>query len=162
MKENQVCHVCWMYIYMAYSIGSKSSAYRKIIVVARYIWIQMNVAKKIINSSCMSADSFLIIILWKEAWVSTMENYQCSQAVIVHLCIISYRWLNNSIMSMIISIVDWFACDIVLIFLFFFLQLSTTLTTLMTLLSQNWTRWTSISLSILMKGNKGLIINFLL
>ena len=84
MKENQVTHVCWMYIYTAYSIGSKSSAYRKSIVVARYIWKQMNVAKKTI------------------AEVSSTENYQCSQAVIGQLCIVSYRWLANSILSTII------------------------------------------------------------
>ena len=34
--------------------------------------------------------------------VSTTENYQCSQAVIGQLCIVSYRWLANSIMSTII------------------------------------------------------------
>ena len=84
MKENQVRHVCWMYIYTAYSIRSISSAYRKSIVVARYIWKQMNVAKKTVSV------------------VSTTENYQCSQAVIGQLCIVSYRWLANSIMGTII------------------------------------------------------------
>ena len=74
-----------LYIYTVYSIGSKSSAYRKSIVVARDIWKQMNVAKKTI------------------AVVSTTENYQCSQAVIGQLCIVSYRWLDNSIMSTIIK-----------------------------------------------------------
>ena len=33
-----------------------------------------------------------------------MENYQCSQAVIGQLCIVSYRWLDNSIMSTIIAV----------------------------------------------------------
>ena len=80
-------HVCWMCIYTAYSIGSKSSAYRKSIVVARYIWKQMNIAKKTITV------------------VSTTENYHhCSQAVIGQLCIVSYRWLANSIMSTIIKL----------------------------------------------------------
>ena len=62
-----------LYIYTAYSIGSKSSAYRKSIVVAWYIWKQMNVAKKTIRV------------------VSTTKNYQCSQTVIGQLCIVSYR-----------------------------------------------------------------------
>ena len=84
MKENQACHVCWMYIYTAYSIGSKASAYRKSIVAVRDIWKQMNVAKKTISV------------------VSKTKNYQCSQAVIGQLCIVSYRWLANSTMSTII------------------------------------------------------------
>ena len=33
-----------------------------------------------------------------------MENYQCSQAVIGQLSIVSYRWLANSIMSTIIEV----------------------------------------------------------
>ena len=86
MKENHSRHVCWMYIHTAYSIGSKASAYRKSIVVARYIWKQMNVAKN---------------YRWL---VSTTKNYHCSQAVIGQLCIVSYRWLANSIMSTIITI----------------------------------------------------------
>ena len=82
-------HICWMYIYTAYSIGSKSSTYRKSIVVARCIWKQMNVAKK------------------NYQWlVSTTKNYHCSQAVIGKLCIVSYRWLADSIMSTIISLVS--------------------------------------------------------
>ena len=35
-----------------------------------------------------------------------MKNYQCSQAVIGQLCIVSYRWLDNSIMSTIIILVS--------------------------------------------------------
>ena len=35
-----------------------------------------------------------------------MENYQFSQAVIGQLCIVSYRWLDNSIMSTIIRLVS--------------------------------------------------------
>ena len=50
------------------------------------IWKQMNVAKKTISV------------------VSTTENYQCSQAVIGELCIVSYRWLAKSIMSTIINL----------------------------------------------------------
>ena len=76
-----------MYINTAYSIGSKSSAYRKSIVVARYIWKQMNVAKNY-------------------QWLVT-KNYHCSQAVIGELCFVSYRWLANSIMSTIININYW-------------------------------------------------------
>ena len=88
MKESQARHVCWMYIYTAYSIGSKARAHRKSIVAARHIWKQMNVTEKTIRV------------------VSTTENYQCSQAVIGQLCIVSYRWLANSIMSTIIAVVS--------------------------------------------------------
>ena len=84
MKENQIRHVCFIYIYSAYSIGSKASAYRKSIVAAQDIWKQMNVAKRTIR-----------IVL-------RTKNYQCSQAVIGQLCIVSYRWLDNSRMSTII------------------------------------------------------------
>ena len=94
MKENQVCHVSWMYIYTAYSIGSKSSTYRKSIVVARYIWKQMNVAKKTIRV------------------VLTTKNYHCSQVVIGQLYIVSYRWLANSIMSTIITLKKCFRKNI--------------------------------------------------
>ena len=55
MKEKQARHVCCMYIYTAYSIGSKPRAYRKSIVATRDICKQMNVGKKTINSSCTSA-----------------------------------------------------------------------------------------------------------
>ena len=95
MKENLVRHVRWMYIYTAYSIGSKANAYRKSIVVARYIWKQMNVAEKTITV------------------VSTTKNYHCSQAVIGQLCIVSYSWLANSIMSTIIY-VTFRTCIIIL------------------------------------------------
>ena len=61
-----------MYIYTAYSIGRKSSAYRKSIVIARYIWKQMNVAKKL---SVISFD----------------EELSLSQAVIGQLYIVLYR-----------------------------------------------------------------------
>ena len=78
-----------MWICTAYSIGSKSNAYRKSFVVARYIWKKMNVAKKTISV------------------VSTTKNYHCSQAVIGQLRIVSYCWLANSIMSTIITRKWW-------------------------------------------------------
>ena len=87
-KSSPPCLLNVGYIYTAYSIGSKSSAYRKSIVVARYIWKQRNVAKKKTISV-----------------VSTTKNYHCSQAVIGQLCTVSYRWLGNSIISTIINIV---------------------------------------------------------
>ena len=69
---------------------SRPAQIEKELPSARDIWRQMNVAKITISL------------------VSRMENYQCSQAVIGQLCIVSYRWLDNSRMSTIIAKVHIF------------------------------------------------------